>query len=134
MKRTTTVSVWVGTRKGAFVFRSSNRKSWDIDGPYFRGWEVNHVTPDPRNPKRVYAAVNSAWFGPHIHASVDSGKTWKISETGFQLTGVPEQSIQRVWHIEPGHADEPGAVYAGADPGALFRSKDWGETWEQVSS
>ena len=59
MKRTTPISVWVGTRKGAFVFRSSNRKSWDVDGPFFKGWDVNHVAQDPRDPKRVYAAVNS---------------------------------------------------------------------------
>ena len=62
MKRTTPISVWVGTRKGAFVFRSANRKSWDVDGPFFKGWDVNHVAQDPRDPKRVYAVVNSAWL------------------------------------------------------------------------
>jgi hypothetical protein len=60
MTRTNPVTVWVGTRKGAFAFRSSNRKNWDVDGPHFRGWEVNHVAQDPRDPKRLYAAVNSA--------------------------------------------------------------------------
>jgi hypothetical protein len=25
-------------------------------------------------------------------------------------------------------------VYAGADPGALFRSDDWGRTWQEVPS
>jgi photosystem II stability/assembly factor-like uncharacterized protein len=127
------VSLWIGTRKGAFLLRSKDREAWKMDGPHFRGTEVNHVTRDPRDPKRVYAAVNSAWFGAHIHASVDGGKTWKLSETGFQLTGIPDAAIKRVWHIEPGHADEPGVVYAGADPGALFRSEDWGGTWRQVS-
>ena len=47
---------------------------------------------------------------------------------------MKDASIKRVWHIAPGAADEPGVVWAGADPGALFRSKDWGENWEQVSS
>ena len=72
------IEVWVGTKKGAFVFRSTDRKTWKISGPEFRGWEVNHVAQDPRDPKRYYAAVNSAWFGPHIHASVDGGKTWQL--------------------------------------------------------
>ena len=130
----TPLSLWIGTRKGAFVFRSKDRKAWKIEGPHFRGAEVNHVAADPREPKRVYAAVNSAWFGPHIHASSDGGKTWKLSESGFQLSGVKDASIKRVWHIAPGAADEPGVVWAGADPGALFRSQDWGENWEQVSS
>lgn len=69
------VTLRIGTRKGAFVFRTKDRKTWKIEGPHFRGTEVNHVAVDPRDPKRVYAAVNSAWFGAHIHASTDGGKT-----------------------------------------------------------
>jgi hypothetical protein len=134
MTRTTPVTVWVGTRKGAFAFRSSNRKSWDVDGPHFRGWEVNHVAQDPRDPKRLYAAVNSAWFGPHIHASVDGGKIWNPSDEGFAVKSLPETKLARAWHIEPGHADQPGVVYAGADPGVLFRSDDWGKGWQEVTS
>ena len=128
------LTVWIGTRKGAFSFSTSNRKTWSIGGPHFRGSEVNHVSQDSREPKRLYAAVNSAWFGPHIHASTNGGKTWKLSEKGLELKCVPEQSIKRIWHICPGHADEPGVVYAGADPGALFRSDDWGRTWQEVPS
>src|SRR5262249_33605719 len=30
--------------------------------------------------------------------------------------------------------DEPGVVYAGGDPGALFRSNDWGASWSEVES
>jgi photosystem II stability/assembly factor-like uncharacterized protein len=128
------LSIWIGTRKGAFAFSTKNRKTWSADGPHFRGLEVNHISQDPRRPKRLYAAVNSAWFGPHIHASADGGKTWQLSEKGLDLKSVPGQSIKRIWHIRAGHADEPGLVYAGADPGALFRSADWGESWEEVPS
>lgn len=129
---TSKITVWIGTRKGAFAFSTSNRKTWSADGPHFRGQEVNHVSQDPRQPKRLYAAVNSAWFGPHIHASVNGGKTWKLSEKGLELKCVPDQSIKRMWHVQAGHADEPGTVYAGADPGALFKSRDWGASWEEV--
>lgn len=128
------LTLWIGTRKGAFSFSSSNRKSWKIDGPHFRGWEVNHVSQDPREPKRMYAAVNSAWFGPHIHASTNGGKTWKLSEAGLEMKSVPNESLKRVWHICAGASDEPGVVYAGGDPGALFRSGDWGKNWEEVTS
>src|SRR5262249_33070995 len=134
MTRTTPISVWVGTRKGAFRCRSTNRKRWDIDGPFFKGWEVNHVAPDLREPKRVYAAVNSAWFGPHIHASENSGKTWKPSDEGFALKSLSDAKLARAWHIEAGQADQPGVVWAGADPGALFRSEDWGKNWQEVTS
>jgi photosystem II stability/assembly factor-like uncharacterized protein len=128
------LTVWIGTRKGAFSFSTDNRKAWSIGGPHFRGSEVNHLSQDSREPKRLYAAVNSAWFGPHIHASTNGGKSWKLSEKGLELKCVPDQSIKRIWHICPGHADEPGVVYAGADPGALFRSDDWGRTWQEVPS
>ncbi len=128
------VAVWIGTRKGAFVARSKDRKTWKMEGPHLRGQEVNHVVMDPRDPKRAYAAALSGWFGPHLHTSVDGGKTWNLSEKGLELRDLPDQSIKRFWHIQPGHADEPGVVWAGADPGALFRSGDWGQSWEQVSS
>lgn len=128
------IAIWLGTRKGAFVARSKDRESWKMEGPFFRGQEINHVAQDPRDPKRYYAAVNSAWFGPHIHASTDGGKSWQLSDKGLELRDLPEQTLKRVWHIRPGHADEPGVVYAGCDPGALFRSTDWGQSWEMVES
>ena len=34
------VTLWIGTRKGAFVFRSNDRRKWELEGPYFRGWEI----------------------------------------------------------------------------------------------
>ena len=128
------ITVWAGTRKGAFRLHSRDRKSWSIDTQFFRGQEVNHVIQDPRDPRRFYAAVNSAWFGAHLHASTDGGKTWKLSEKGLELKCVPDTSLKRLWRIEPGAADQPGVVYAGGDPGTLFRSEDWGETWAEVPS
>jgi hypothetical protein len=128
------VTLWVGTRKGAFAFRSHDRKKWEVDGPHHPGSEINHVVQDPRNPDIVYATVNSAWFGPHLHISRNGGKTWKLSEAGLELKSVPDASLKRYWHIEPGHADEPGVVWMGADPGALFRSDDWGKSWSEVAS
>jgi len=128
------IAVWAGTRKGAFAFRSRDRKTWKTEGPFFRGMEVHHLAQDPREPNRLYAAVNSAWFGAHIHASEDGGKSWKLSEAGLEVKSLPETSLKCVWHIEPGAADEPGVVYAGGDPGVLFRSGDWGRSWEEVVS
>jgi photosystem II stability/assembly factor-like uncharacterized protein len=127
-----TMSVWVGTRKGAFVLRSKDRKRWDFEGPFLTGQEVNHIAQDPRDPKRLYAAGGSAWFGPHLHASVDGGKTWNLSENGLAVTGIPDASLKKIWHIAPGANDEPGVVYLGADPGVLFRSSDNGANWEMV--
>src|SRR5260370_18172643 len=128
------IEIWLGTRKGAFVLRSKDRKKWAVEGPHFRGWDVNHVAQDPREPNRYYAAVNSAWFGPHIHSSEDGGKSWHLADQGLALRGIEGESLKRMWHIAPGHADQPGVVYAGGDPGALFKSSDWGQSWDMVES
>jgi photosystem II stability/assembly factor-like uncharacterized protein len=149
MARQSAVRIWVGTRKGAFAFTSKDRKKWDTEGHFFGGQEVNHVAQDPRDPKRHYAAVGNAWFGPHLHASTDNGKTWQISEKGLEVKGVtgkswavtekgmelketPDASLKRIWHIAPGAADEPGVLYLGGEPGVLFRSGDNGANWEMV--
>jgi ligand-binding sensor domain-containing protein len=43
------VRIWVGTRKGAFLFSSRDRKKWDTAGPFFAGEEVHHVAQDTHN-------------------------------------------------------------------------------------
>ncbi len=41
------VLVLVGTRKGAFIFKSDRaRKNWKMLGPHFAGWGIQHVTLD----------------------------------------------------------------------------------------
>lgn len=133
MARKSSLKIWVGTRKGAFVFSSKDRKKWNFEGPFLSGQEVHHVAQDPRDPKRLYAAAGTAWFGPHLHASEDGGKTWKLSEKGLEVKGIPEATLKRIWHIAPGAEDEPGVIYLGADPGVLFRSADYGANWEMVT-
>jgi photosystem II stability/assembly factor-like uncharacterized protein len=132
--RKSSVNIWVGTRKGAFLFSSGDRKKWDVSGPHLAGNEVHHVAADPRNPKRIYASGGNAWFGPHLYASKNGGKTWELSEEGLTLKDVPGKSLARIWHIAPGAPDEPGMVYLGGDPGVLFRSDDNGAHWGLMSS
>ena len=127
------VTLWVGTRKGAFRFFSKDRRKWDTTGPLLRGGEINHIVQDVRDPKRLYATVNSAWFGPHLKTSTDGGKKWRLAEKGLELTSIPGESLKRIWNIQPGAADEPKVLYAGCDPGALFRSEDNGRSWQEVT-
>lgn len=73
----TAVRVLVGTRKGAFVLTSDGtRRQWDVQGPYFGGWEIYHVKGSPVDPNRIYASQTSSWFGQVIQRSDDGGKTW----------------------------------------------------------
>ena len=136
--------VLVGTRKGAFVLTSDERRaSWTIDGPHFPGWEIYHVNGSPCDPNRLYASQSSAWFGQVVHRSDDGGASWNPVGNRFVYDGVPGMhqwydgtphpwEFARVWHFEPSLTD-PDTVYAGVEDAALFRSADGGATWEELS-
>ncbi len=71
------VRVLVGTRKGAFILTSDEkREEWDVSGPHFAGWEIYHLKGSPADPNRLYASQRLDWFGQIIQRSDDGGKTW----------------------------------------------------------
>src|SRR3990172_2912423 len=51
--------VLVGTRKGGFIFHSSDRRMWSMMGPFMEGTSVYHTILDPRDGRTVYAAARS---------------------------------------------------------------------------
>jgi hypothetical protein len=84
------IRVLAGTRKGAFILASDgNRRTWEVSGPFFAGWEVYHLKGSPADPDRLYASQTSAWFGQIIQRSSDGGKTWE--QPGGGMTIVPGQ-------------------------------------------
>ena len=138
------VRVLAGTRKGAFVLTSDGaRKTWDVAGPFFGGWEMYHLKGSPVDPNRIYASQSSGWFGQQIQRSDDGGKTWKPVDNKFAYDGVPGTHMwydgtphpwefKRVWHLEPSLHD-PDTVYAGVEDAGLFRTTDGGETWHELN-
>jgi photosystem II stability/assembly factor-like uncharacterized protein len=140
----TAVRVLVGTRKGAFILESDGaRKSWNVRGPHFAGWEVYHLKGSPVEPNRIYASQSSGWFGQQIQRSSDGGKTWEPVGNEFAYAGVPGThqwydgtphpwEFKRVWHLEPSLSD-PDTVYAGVEDAALFRTTDGGKSWQELA-
>jgi hypothetical protein len=134
----------VGTRKGAFVLTSDDRrKAWMVDGPHFGGWEIYHLKGSPVDPDRIYASQSTSWFGQLIQRSDDGGRTWRPVGNQFVYDGVPGThkwydgtphpwEFARVWHIEPSLTDAD-TVYAGVEDAALFRSVDGGASWHELA-
>jgi photosystem II stability/assembly factor-like uncharacterized protein len=121
----------VGTMKGAFLFRGdAKRERWEEAGPYFPGRSVYALAFDGRNGRqRLWAAVNSPFWGSFLSSSNDFGKTW--SEPASYNIKFPEGSdvsLKQVWQIVP-DPHEADTLYCGVEPAALFKSSDGGETW-----
>ena len=137
------VRVLVGTRKGAFVLTADGtRRTWDVNGPHFGGWEMYHLKGSPADPDRIYASQTSGWFGQIVQRSSDGGKTWEAVGNKFAYADVPGThkwydgtphpwEFKRVWHLEPS-LDNPDVVYAGVEDAAFFRTGDGGQTWEEM--
>ncbi|MGB5846794.1 MAG: hypothetical protein WBG94_20305 [Anaerolineales bacterium] len=143
------VLVLVGTRKGGFILQSDiKRENWELMGPLFKGWNVMHMTFDPRD-QRLHAAVVHDVYGPSTHYSDDFGDSWtqgreaphfpRPSRSSRPL-GTPDEVIEpqenqeekvlKIWHIKAAVDEQSGVLYAGVEPAALFKSTDSGETWE----
>lgn len=139
-----TVRVFVGTRKGAFILTSnSERKNWQVEGPLFAGLEIFHMKASPVNPNRIYVSQASEWFGQVIHRSDDGGQTWHPVGNKFLYEGDPGThqfydgtlvpwKFNKVWLLEPSLFDAD-TVYAGVEDAALFVSTDGGENWQELA-
>ena len=121
------VSVIIGTEKGAFIARSDDRRSaWSIEGPLFKGWKV---TASARSPSgKYFAATTSFVYGAAIQAGNDL-RTWRQIEHGPAYPEGGDRKLNQIWTIECG----PSRHYAGVDTAGLFSSDDDGETWQPVS-
>jgi len=62
-----------------------------------------------------------------------SPKTGKPLTTHQWYDGTQRPwEFKRVWHLEPSLTD-PDTVYAGIEDAALFRSRDGGQTWQELA-
>lgn len=119
----------VGTRKGLWIGTSdAAREEWQFTGPHFDMEEVYSCLIDKRSAPRLLAGASSSWLGPQVWRSDDLGATWQETPNG--AVRFPEDAganLARIWQLVPGA--EADVVYAGTEPGAVFRSEDRGETF-----
>ncbi len=132
----------VSTRKGLFTLERKGG-AWSIAQVDFLADNVTLALRDPRDG-RTYAALNHGHFGAKLHRS--SGAGWEeIPAPAYPVK--PEGLIDRdgwgkeipytlleIFSLEAGGPDEPGLLWCGTIPGGLFRSRDYGATWELIRS
>jgi photosystem II stability/assembly factor-like uncharacterized protein len=116
----------VGTKKGLFVLEGEPGGPFAVTARAFAGEPVEYAMRDPRTG-RLLASVTSAFYGPKIWHADDAAGEWEQAG-GLALPEDDGAALERIWVIVAGEAE--GALFAGGDPGVLFRSSDGGASWE----
>ncbi|HWA02488.1 MAG TPA: hypothetical protein VG819_03065 [Rhizomicrobium sp.] len=140
------VTLVVGTPKGAAILQSDDRKSWREDF-VLRGWPVTASVRDDSG--RVYVAVNSPNYGVAIFTSEDfrewrqlpSAPRYRPEDRGnpehhrivsqMDFGGVLKEGgrfVDQIWTLHFAH----GTLYAGVSEAGIFTSRDRGESWQPV--
>ena len=130
--------ILVGTRKGLFDLRRA-KDGWRVERTSFVGDPVSMLLRDPRDGA-LYAAQALGHFGVKMRRSEDEGRTWReipapaLPKIEGDAEAAKAASVALIWSLEAGGKDQPGRLWAGTIPGALFRSDDRGDSWSLVGS
>jgi hypothetical protein len=98
--------------------------------------------PDATAPAAPAAGSSASASSSASSASAATGDAAADADTGATSASVSAAapadaaaklpSLFMIWSLEAGGANEPGVVWAGTIPGALFRSADRGDSWTPV--
>jgi photosystem II stability/assembly factor-like uncharacterized protein len=91
--------------------------AWNVTFP-LSGNGVQCLAIDPSDASTLYAGA----VGTGVWKSVDGGAHWRNVR-------LPQNDVFSL-AVSP----TDGAVYAGCEPSMLFRSRDGGETWEELDA
>src|SRR3954468_8778149 len=100
----------IGTRKGAFLLESDDRRDWRVRGPFCESWPVYHAVFDPGSGA-IYAAAASEWHGSAVWRSGDLGATWALSSEGIGYGEESGRRVSKLATLAAGH----GRLLVGAE-------------------
>ncbi|WP_284614802.1 WD40/YVTN/BNR-like repeat-containing protein [Aquabacterium humicola] len=124
---------WIATRKGLLELHRDGPR-WAIAREHFLGEPVSMLLPPQGgsgSDGRMMAALNLGHFGTKVQVSGDAGREWaEVAAPAYppQPEGAqgPAWKLQQIWSLE----NIGGTLWAGTIPGGLFRSTDFGASWQ----
>ena len=111
------VSLIVVTRAALLIARRAS--SWVVE-EHMRGMSAECVAVDPHDSTRAYCGT----AGGGLFRSRDRGRNWNPVGAGIEHGTITAVAVGRAEH-----PDGFGAVYAGTEPSAVFRSASAGDDW-----
>ncbi len=127
--------LFLGTRKGLFTLERSNI-GWEVSREQFKGAPVSYAADDYRNGA-AWACLDHGHWGTKLHRSFNGGERWeeipapKYPE-GAEITPGTPATLRYLWSMAVGGEDQPSTIYFGTEPGGLFRSDDYGDSFNRV--
>ncbi len=126
--------LYVGTRKGLFTLQRDDDAHWTISNTDFLGDPVSMLLPDQRDDS-LYACLNLGHFGTKLHHRATDSDSWReCTAPAYPADSGDDASVELLWSLEAGGADQPGRLWCGTIPGGLFRSDDYGRNWRLCES
>ena len=120
--------VYAGTNRGPF--RSADRGGrWERPA-FDEGVEIWSILVHPQNPRVLYAGTSPVG----IYRSEDGGDSWrKMADPGLPHDRVIMAFACRVMRlaVDPNSPDD---IYATLEANGMMRSRNRGETWEDITA
>lgn len=120
------LTLLVATIRGLHALvRADAGSPWRIEP---RGLETRHISSllYESSSRSLFAGIHGRGAEGGLFASTDEGRTWEPRMHGLEHT--------HVYTIAAEQRGRDVILYAGVEPPALYRSRDLGQSWEEVSS
>ena len=108
----------VGTLDGLKVLERG-AAGWSVSATRLDGLHISCTAYEPKH-RGLFAGVHEGT----VYFSADEGLTWEPRGNGLTINHI----------FTLGYAEPPSGVviYAGTEPAALFKSHDYGQSWQEL--